>query len=203
MRGNGIIAALLVGALAAGCGAFERRPQEPQRTSIVYKRVAIVGFYDRTPYTHTAERFTEHLRARLAERTTSTDVIVVPREALPALGDPFLGGRISLDVLVELRTRYLADAVVIGSVDGHDPYWQPSVHITLKVIDTASGAFPHELSEGWDAREEGVRHQIDDYWRRNRGKDDCRFGPELFVTSPSYFLKFVADQVAQRLTAAL
>jgi hypothetical protein len=192
--------------LVAGCIYLPpdpRRSEPVTKMAIGYKRIAIVSFYDRTPYARTAEHFTEQLRDKLAEWTESTDVIVVPREDLPSLGDPFVGGSIPLGALVDIRGKYLADAVIIGSVDEHNPYWQPSVHVSLKVIDTATAAFPYELSEGWDGGEDAVRKQIDAYYRRNYQKDDCRFGPELFTTSPSYFLRFVADRIAETITAAL
>ena len=64
-------------------------------------------------------------------------------------------------------------------------------------------ALAFELTQRWHAGEGHVRKQIDDYYRRNYGKDDCRMGPELFVTSPHYFLRFVSDQVAERLTNSL
>jgi len=193
----------LAALLAAGCQMAGTAQEARPRVAIGFRRIAVVEFYNRTPYSRPAQEFTELLREKLAAWTASTDVVVVPRSSLPALGDPFVGGRIPLDVLVGLREKYLADAVVIGSVDQHSPYWKPSVHITLKVIDTATAQFPCELSEGWDAAEEGVRAEIDEYYRSNYGKDDCRFGPELFVVSPHYFLRFVADRAAEKLTRAL
>jgi len=195
-----VVAAVL---LLAGCRCPETPSAQPTRVAIGFRRVAIVEFFNRTPYNEPAQQFTEQLRDKLSAWTASTDVVVIPRSALPTLGDPFITGRIPLDVLVTLRQQYLADAVVIGSVDEHNPYWKPSVHITLKVIDTATGQFPYELAQGWDAAQDTVRREIDDYYRRNYGSDDCRFGPELFVTSPRYFLRFVADRAAQRMTAAL
>lgn len=194
----------LICLLLMGCLAFPPPPPEPVRqVDIHYKRIAIVEFYNRTPYADPAEQFTEQLRDKLTEWTASTDVIVVPKEELPNLGDPFVDGSIPLDVIVDIRTKHLADGIIIGSVDEHSPYENPSVHITLKVIDTATAAFPYSLSEGWNASDREVREAIDSYYRRNHHRDDCRFGPELFRTSPLYFFRFVADRIAQKLTAAL
>jgi hypothetical protein len=204
LKATKLTGVILTCLLLMGCLTFPPPPPEPVRqVDIHYKRIAIVEFYNRTPYAHPAEQFTEQLRDKLTEWTTSTDVIVVPKEDLPNLGDPFVGGSIPLDVIVDIRTEHLADAVIIGSVDEHNPYQNPSVHITLKVIDTGTAAFPYGLSEGWDAGDKEVREAIESYYRRNHGKDDCRFGPELFRTSPRYFLRFVADRIAQKLTAAL
>ena len=207
MKTTHIAATVLVCLLASACETFEEaamRPPEPPMVhrAIGYRRVAIVEFYNRTPYEQPA-RFAEQLREKLAHWTTATDVVLIRQEDLPGLEDPFRGGRIPLGALVAARERYLADAVILGSVDEHSPYWKPSVHISLKVVDTATAAIPFELSDGWDANRQTDRELIDSYYRRNRDCDDCRFGPELFVTSPSYFLRFVADSVAQRLVKTL
>lgn len=193
--------------LASGCEALQEAtlpPPEPPlpKHQIGYGRLGVVEFYNRTPYEQPAQ-FAAQLREKLAHWTTSTDVVLIPQSDLPGLEDPFRGGRIPLSALVAARERYLVDAVVIGSVDEHSPYWKPTVHVSLKVVDTATAAIPFALSDGWDANRQADREQIDIYYRRNRDCDDCRFGPELFVTSPSYFLRFVADSVAQRIATAL
>lgn len=204
-RVTSALQALVLCALLAGCqtmGAASVPPPRPKK-AIRYRRVAIVEFFDKSGYGGTAKLFTESLREKLAERTASTDVVAIPRSALPSLEDPFVGGTISVDVLVKARRDYLADALVVGSVDSHHPYCPPSAHISLKVIDTATAAVPCEVSDGWDAGRQNVRSAIDSYYRRNIGSDDCRFGPDLFLISPRYFLKFLAATVADRLVSAL
>ena len=201
------VAVVLACLLVTGCETFEMavmRPPEPPmvRRDIGYRRVAVVEFYNRTSYEQ-PERFAEQLREKLAHWTPNTDVVLIRRDDLPGLEDPFRGGRIPLGALVAARERYLADAVILGSIDEHSPYWKPSVHISLKVVDTATAAIPFQLSDGWDANRQTDRDLIDSYYRRNRDCDDCHFGPELFVTSPSYFLRFVADSVAQRIVTTL
>ncbi len=189
--------------LAAGCSVLMPPPQPPARLALRYGRVAIAEFRNRTQYASATEEFAAVLREKLSQRAASTDVIVIPACDLPELGDPFTGGRVPVSVLARIRREYLADALVIGSVDEHNPYWKPSVHLSVKVIDTGTGEVPFELSQSWDAGEQQARGAIDEYYRRNYGSDDCRFGPQLFVTSPHYFLRFVADRVADRLARTL
>jgi hypothetical protein len=210
MRLRAIAACALLLAAASACrsvrpaaGSIWPACEPRQPVQLRFRRVAIVPFANRTRYAQPAEQFTTYLREKLDEWTTGTDVIVIPADSLPGLNDPLLDGKLPLEVLVEVRKRHLADAVVIGSVDDFNPYWKPSVHVTLKVVDTATACFPFELSQTWDANEQPVRDEIDAYYRRNVGQDDCRFGPNLFVTSPSYFLRFVADRVAEGFTASL
>ena len=196
---NRLLPALLCLALA-GCAT--PAPPHAQKGSIPYARVAIIEFADHSPYPGTAQQFTEMLRDKLAERTDTTDVVVVPSTAFGG-EDPFTTGRISVDSLVKVRRDYLADAVIIGAVDGINPYRPPSMHLSMKLVETARGTVPFEVSDGWDAADGQVRKDIGAYYERNIGKDDCRLGPDIFLISPRYYMRFVADQVVSGMTARL
>ena len=198
-----ICGAAVLLAAAMGCAAHHAaRLAPPEPVAIAFSRLAVVEFYDRTPYTGTGEKFTEALREKLAERTTTSDVVIVPRSALHG-DDPFTTGRIPVNDLVRLRRQYMADAVVLGCVDSHNPYRPLSVHLSMKVIDTATGTVRFELADGWDAGSQRVRAEIEDYYARNYGKDDCRWGPDVFLISPLYYFRFVADRVAGGMTEKL
>ncbi len=73
----------------------------------------------------------------------------------------------------------------------------------MKVIETARGTVAYEVSDVWNAAESRVRQDISDYYRDNIGEDDCRFGPDMFLISPRYYMHFVAAQVVGDLTAKL
>ncbi len=200
-----VLAAVATALMLSGCKTI--RPQDagppPVAHDIAFRRIVIVEFYNRTPYGRSAEQFAGQLREKLAEWTTSTDVQVVARSSVPDLGDPFVSGTMPVAALVDLRRRHRADAVILGSIDDHNPYPKPWVHISLKVIDTANAETPFQMSESWNANHQAVRDEIDSYYRRNYGQDDCRFGPDLFVIAPTYFLRFVADRIAEQLATSL
>jgi hypothetical protein len=189
---------------SAGCAAGRRQAASPRvEKELPYARIAIVQFVNRTPHSGTGQTFTEALRMRLAERTRGTDVIVIPPSALSLGEDPFVDGRVPLSALVRMRKEHLVDAVVIGAVESHDPYRPPAVHLSLKVVDTARGQVMFEMSDGWDGATRRVQDMIEGYYRSNIGRDDCRFGPNIFLISPSYYLGFVADRVADRMSREL
>lgn len=204
-----ILAALLVLGIVAGCEGLEPivsapppPPPRPKQT-IPFRRVALVEFYDEAGHNQAAKQLTALLRQELAEITVSSDFIVVETAEVPSLRDPFARGSISVKSLVEIRKRYKADAVIVGSVDAYNPYWKPSVHLALKVIDTADASVRYEMSEGWDAKRDQVRRDMETYFRRDYGGDDCRFGPDLLVDSPASFLRFVANEVAYNLASSM
>lgn len=194
---------LVFAGLLGGCAAEPKSGAAEPRDQIRYARVAVVGFENRTPYGDAVDRFTAALRRKLAERTADTDVVIVPRAVLGFSRDPFMSGRIPVDALVRLRKDYLADAVVVGAVESFRPYRPPSVHLSLKVVDTGRGDVAFELSDGWDAATRRVQDEIARYYDRNRGADDCRFGPDIFLISPRHYLSFIADRVARRLSSGL
>ncbi len=199
-----LTAALLCLALA-GC-TLPQPPPPPharQKPALPYARVAVVEFANRTQYPDRAQEFTRALREKLAERTRSTDVVVVPRSAVFGDGDPFQSGRISVDALTRVRRDYLADALIVGSLDGIDPYRPPSLQLSLKLVETGRGTVAYEVTDVWNAAESHVRAAITDYYQRNIGQDDCRFGPDMFLISPRYYMRFVADQVVSDMTARL
>jgi len=193
-------------ALAVGCTNMQSSlppPPVPEPESIRYGRVGIVEFFDRSGHPGTAEKFSAELRRKLAERSTDTDVVVIKRTVFPSLNDPFVVGSIPVDVLVKGRRDYLVDALVFGSVDTHSPYVPLSVHVSMKIVDTATAEVPYEISKGWDGSHRVVRDAVGLYYRTHVGSDDCKFGPDAFLVSPTYFLRFVAAEVADEVVAAL
>jgi hypothetical protein len=189
--------AALICLTSAGCMVPPPpKPIAPQpRVALPYARVAVVEFADHSPYPGMAEQFTQALREKLVERTDCTDVIVVPREAVVGDDDPFESGRLAVEALTRVRRDYLADAVIIGCLDGIDFNRPPSLQVSLKMVETARGTVAYEVSDVWNAAESRVRRDIQDYYQRHIGQDDCRFGPDMFLDSPRYYMRFVADQI--------
>ncbi len=195
---------IVLAAMCLGCSVASPVSAPPRADRrIRYARLGVVEFTDTTPHNGTARQFSQALRRKLAEQSVETDVVLIPRAALPVGRDPFDSGRIPLESLMRMRRDHMVDAVIVGRVDSHNPYRMPSIHLSLKVVDTGVGSIPLEISEGWDAAREAVQAEVDAYYRRNMGRDDCRLGPNVFYISPRYYLSFVADQVADQIIAAL
>ncbi len=206
-------ARLLCGALAvvfavalSGCEVpYVDQPAKRSGPSgeVPYRRIVIAGFFDKTARPETAAEFSAALREKLTERTSNTDVVIVPQSAFPALTDPFVTGTLPVEVLVQARQEFLANLLVVGSVDAHSPYVPLSIHLSVKAIDTGTGQVPFELSTGWNAGDRPVKNAIAAFYQRNIGSDDCRFGPDVFQVSPSYFMRFVAAELADRMTVSM
>ncbi len=191
---------------AAGCrNHLVRMPPEPPPRTLSYNRMAVIEFFDESAYK--AHGYSMELARALAgslgRRTTSTDVFAVSRESLGCTENPFETGKMPLDVLVGGRSRHMAELAVVGYIDRIDPYRMPSVGVAVKVLDTGSGRVLFSLSDDWDAANRRIQHEIETYCRRYSESADCRYGPELFYNSPRYFLRFVADDLADRITEKL
>lgn len=196
----------IAGCWLAGCSGLQLgTPRKPPGRVIPYRRVAVVEFFDHSRYSSYGYGgdFSRALAEKLADETATTDVVLVPRSSLRDEHDPFVSGRMPLDVLVQVREECKADAIIVGSLDQINPYRAPSVQISLKFIDTATGRVLFSLSERWDAGQKPVQSMMDAYCRRNHVSDDGRYGPDLVLNSPRYFLRFVADQVAPRIISSL
>ncbi|MGD2175583.1 MAG: hypothetical protein PVJ27_09285 [Candidatus Brocadiaceae bacterium] len=202
---RGLILATAVGLLTGCFGTGPAREVGRSPRAVPYRRIAVIEFHDGSRYSSYgyAGDFSRALAQKLAEWTTGTDVVILPREALDAREEPFFTGTMPLNCLVQVRKQCHAEAAIVGNLDEIDPYRMPSAHVSLKVLDTASGAVLFEVSETWDASERSTCREIEAYHDKNRESDECRFGTDLFLNSPRYFLRFVADRVACRVTEAL
>ena len=189
--------------LAAGC--YSTSAQAPYRRNIRYRRVCVIEFQNRTPYSGEAEKFSRLFGGEFGRLTSATDVVVVPKQEFSELvgREPMTEGRLPLSVLTSARERYQADAVVIGSVDSYNPYWKVSLQVSMKVIDTASGEVPYQFSDEWDSGARHVQREIKRYYERNRERDECKYGPYLFEQSGRYFMIFVANSAAAKMADRL
>lgn len=190
-----LLGSLLILTLCAGCATSPRRAA---RRVIPPQRVVLVEFYNRTTYRDVGRHVTNALRQALAEKTEGTDFIVVPLQSLPQLGDPFQGGRISLKALVTAREDYMADALVVGSVERYNPYQDLSVHLNVKLISTGRATVLAQFADTWATDSEATRRGIKEYYECHRTAPQGRFGPDLFLVSPRHFLQFVADHTAEK-----
>ncbi len=190
----------LCGCSGAGAGAGATRVG-----ALPYRRIAVVEFYDGSQYSSYGYGgdLSRALVEKLSDRTESADFVLLPQAALRARETPFVSGKLPLGILVQARKEYLADAAIVGSLNEIDPYRMPSAQISLKLVDTSTGEVLVSLSEGWDAGDGGVHKRLEDYCRRNCGSGDCKYGTDMFLNSPRYFLRFVADQVAEKVVVSL
>ena len=200
-----LVLMVLLCAGAGGCELMQRSAAPIPPRSIPYHRVGVLQFEDRSRYSGTGDEFTNLLAQEMARLTISTDVVVIPRSALPKMSgrDPLAEGCIPLKVLTDVRERYRVQALVLGSLDDHNPYWKPFAHISVKIMDTGDAKVLCEFSDRWDAGCPRDEREIRAFYRRNRERDECRFGPDLFTISPRYFLMYVSNSVAHRMLAAL
>lgn len=192
--------AVLASVLLAGCSTAPPRP-----VRIGPGRVCIIRMRDDSRHPGTGSQIADLLAGELSRLTTATEVVVAGAAVLQGDGETesFLRGRVPLDALVEARRRYGADAVLVGCVRRFHPYWKPSIGLQLKLIDTANGRVQWRLSCEWNAGNPAVQDEIERYCKANRGRDECRFGPDLFVVSPRYFLLFVANSAVRDMVRSL
>jgi hypothetical protein len=66
----------------------------------------------------------------------------------------------------------------------------------MKMMEVASGNVIYSLSREWDGASDAVYKEVKAYYDANRDRDEFRWGPNMFVTSPKYFMLFVAHAVA-------
>jgi hypothetical protein len=157
----------------------------------------MVEFADHPPYSGTGARFSRLLKEKMSGSTDGIDTVIVrPGEVGINRSDRMLGrGRISLKTLELARQRFGGGSIMIGEITDYDPYSGPSVGVQFKIFSTSDASLLTSVSDRWNAASPEVLKAVRRFYRRNRGRDECRFGPNMFLTSPRYFLVFVADRI--------
>jgi len=194
MRSAAAVTAALLCLLTVAC---ESQPTRLSRIGL--HRVCVVPPWNETQYPKGADRFADCLVSELSRLTAGTNIVVASRNNVPGLDNKnaMLHGSIPLDTLVEARKRYRADALLVGSFDRYNPYWEPSVGVQLKLINTGKGKTLWQVAREWDAGSPRTKRQIEQYYEENRERGECRFGPDIFVVSPKHFLLFVSNCIAR------
>ena len=192
------MATLLLLALVACLGLSGCRTVEQSRPA-PFRRLLILHFADEPPYCGTGRQLARLLGDKISTVTAGADAIVVSPRAvgLADVSRTLRRGRIPLQTLQRARKKYHADTILIGQITDFDPYADPAVALNLKVFQTADAALVAGVSRRWSAASPEVKKQVKEYYRRCRSREECRFGPNMFLTSPRYFLIFVADRIAR------
>lgn len=187
----------------AGCSHF--RATRPEAYRPPYARMSVIEFNDRTNHRGVGERFSRLLTQEISWMTEGMDAVMIPAVSMPELRgrDPVAEGRLPLSVITRLRRDHAADIIIIGAVDNMHPYWKPRVSVSMIAIDARDGEIIFRMTEHWDAGAPWVRKEINRYYKANRERDECRFGPDLFTLSPNYFLLFTANNAARRMLEEL
>jgi hypothetical protein len=71
------------------------------------------------------------------------------------------------------------------------------------VVETAEGSVLCDFSQTWDANTLRGDRDIEAYYKQNLGCDDCRFGPDIVLISPRYFMKYAARRAAEKIVAGM
>lgn len=186
-------------ALLFATGCLSGLNTAPKRVSPGYDRLLIVEFADQVPYRGVGTQFASILGDTTSDMTGTVDAIVVGKSDL-GMDSPSTilnRGRMPLDLLKKARDRFDADALLIGEMTSFDPYSDPAVSTRGKLFDVGNGVVIDEFSNRWDATDEDVKDAVQEYYDANRGRDSMEFGPNVYLTSPRYFLHFVAHQIAR------
>lgn len=99
------------------------------------------------------------------------------------------------DTLVELARFYRVDGVIFSRMDNFDPYWPPRMSLNVNLVETFNGETLAAVDGNWDARDKCIEVLIQDYAHDVTTSQEMS-NPDIFLQSPEYFGKFVANHVA-------
>lgn len=164
-----------------------------------YGRIVIVEFADKREYEDMGERCARQVAETLSDVTTNVDTVVVsPGDIdMDDAGTALERGRISLDALRAASERYRGEALMLGEVTQFSPYSDFSMGMRVKIFSTSDATLDTSVSQKWSSDDPQFREHVEEYYERRRNSAECRFGPDLFLTSPRKFTTVVADKLVR------
>lgn len=130
--------------------------------------------------------------------STGYEVIVLSQHdlmELPAL-QPFRRGSYSAETLLELRRRFLLDAVAVGVMSNRRVVPPQRIGLQLDLISCETGATLWSSHVLLNAADVGTREALEAWAQQHTNSID---GAELVLLSPRQFARFAAWQVMQLL----
>lgn len=109
------------------------------------------------------------------------------------------GKPLALKDLSAIRRASGADAVLVGSVTGCQPYPRMRVGLRLRLFDLRDGQLLWAVDHVWDATDEHTQRRMERFFENEVGEGAAPFDWELATVSPQAFQGFVAWEVAETL----
>lgn len=170
-----LIAALLP-VMAASCEMVQPKPVhlniEARRyssdASTPVKRVLVMPFYNETEYKDQGVLVGDTFSQILAERGCF-EVVPLPREdeEMVELLQPYITGRVPMEVLMELGSWYRADAVLLGCLKRYDPYTRPKIGLKADLVSVYNGSVLRTVHGLLDAGEDNVARDLVNYFEQH------------------------------------
>ena len=175
-----------------------RAPELPHG---VVRRVALVPLDNMTNMSDVHLEFTRVLAGEL-NTAGMFDIVSIPWQEIsnPILSPPATG-RYDERFLAQLGRKYGVDAAILGRVSQYHPYWPPRIGVVLHMVDVRDGRVLASVDGIWDSRNKYIAHQAEQFYNHLYPQTTLPHS-ELMLHSPSYFEKFVAYQIAERLSSS-
>lgn len=202
MRAALALAILLAG---SGCAAFQTR-QVPRLAagrvtsdfqSYTLRRIGLLPVAATREMTTSDEPLEEAIHAELVD-ATGLEVVTLNQADLLEVDtmEPFRRGSYSAETLLELRRRFLLDAIAVGTVTSRRMVPPQRLGLQLDLVSCETGATIWSASILLDASDRDTREALG-IWSRTH--TDVAGGADLIMLSPRRFARFAAWQIMQLL----
>jgi len=194
----------LAAALALGCTL----PPPPQRHALprlsAFRSPALARLGRLRvlvlPFRHTESGVTRSITEAFTlelEKTQALEVVSPYGAAAKTLEglSVWEDGGVDVRALSILRRRLDVDALAIGRVTQYRPYDPPVLGLRVQVISARTGGVLWGAEGCFDAREAGVRDQMQRFHARRLDASPRSYGWQLLLSSPRHYAQFVAHEL--------
>jgi hypothetical protein len=176
-----------------------------QVRDIPARRVCIAEFAPGEADREVGGSFARRLAEQVRRLTSGTEVMVAPSEAVGGLdaAEALRVDEIPLKALSGAQERYSADLLVLGRITAHDPYFRPTLGVSVLALDPRDGSVRLSTSRLWDAGAPDVKESVAEFYRTAAGADERQYGRQVYLISPGYFRRFAAHSLAREMVRSL
>ncbi len=205
-----IVFALIVFALVlAGCQRGETEPPRPVSWTTSPRaeapgRVAVLPVALAAGIGRSAQAATEAIAGALRELGKHEVVLVDRDTALEiAPADPLKDNRIDAEMLLRLRQRLRADAVLLVRVEQFQSYDPIILGMTAHLVACGDGSVLWSCTAHFDGARAEIQRDIEAWNERNAGSASASVsGWRLVLSSPALFLRYASDRMVTTIPVA-
>ena len=106
---------------------------------------------------------------------------------------------ITAEQLLDIHSKFNADAVLFGQVTHYRPYPRNSIGLKLKLLDCQTGQMLWAIDQVWDSTDVAIENRIQSFFNKQMRSGYEPMEWEITMLSPRIYNKYVAYEIARTL----
>lgn len=158
-------------------------------------RVVFVELANQTPYPEISRDISEGFFKEMQQRQLFTITFVKLADPVYKTLQLDVQGMYTLEQLAQVHKSLGCDAILLGTVNGYQPFPHMSMGLQLRLVDLETGQLIWAMDEAWDAADQSTKKRIKEFYKTQSDSGSKDIGEQIVTLSPLMFVKFIAHEV--------